>query len=217
MGGSGWRSGRGRRGSAAHAPVPLARRLVGVRGAVIAPLVSPVRDAREGRAHGRPVARAHGGEDHARDVGQAREALAQGFRGRCRGEARLDQAREHVAVPVNGPPQVPGVAIDPHGHRGAGPRVAGVRPPPPGRGVPLAELPAPPPDRLGGHAHAALGAAFRPIAIAAGAAERQPHGRAADFRWEAAAFVAGELPLAMPMLYSPRAYRQRARQIVIPD
>jgi len=64
-----------RRLEPAHAPFPLARRLVRILGAVIQPFVAAMLDAREYLSPGRIIARQFVGDDDARDVFEALEQV----------------------------------------------------------------------------------------------------------------------------------------------
>jgi len=158
----------------------------------VQPFVSPVSDARQGRAAGRPVARARIREHHPWHRRQALEPPTQEFRGGGLVATRPHEKVEAVPVPIDGPPQV----VRRPSARDEGlvpvPRIA--RPGPPSAeavGVGLAEVQAPVANRLVGDDHAALGQPLRHVAIAEREAAVPPHGVADDRGREPVALVAG--------------------------
>lgn len=141
-----------------HAPLPLARRLVGMFRAVIQVPVLAVLFTGPHVACGRAITPQSVREDDPRHIRQPPEHPAEQRLRRHRVAATLHQDIEPVAVLIHGPPQVVTVALDRESDLVHVPRVSRPkRPAAPCMGVRLPERPAPIPHRRRGQDHAALG------------------------------------------------------------
>jgi len=205
-GGNGRRWGRRRPGSAGRAPAlrtgaaaARARRLVSMLGAVVRPRVPPVPHPRGRHAPGRAVAGALIRDRHARRVCRLLAQVAPGARGRRLVAPRRDAESEHVALPVDRPPQGVPHPVDADAHLVALPVGTGRRRPLPERsGGPLAARPAPLPDGFGGQHDAPLGERRLDRPVAEREAAGPPHGVRADRGRQPVALVAGDTRLLLP-------------------
>ena len=177
---------------APHPALPRACRLVRMLGAVSAPRVSAMRDAREDVPSCGSVARQRVGADHPRHIGATFERRAQGFRGGPLVAPGLHADSAHLPVPVDRPPASVLHAIDRDEDRVAVPRVTRLGPPTAhGLRVDRPERVAPPAHRLVGQEHPARGQQLRHVAVAQGTTAVQPHGVTEDRGREPLAVVGG--------------------------
>jgi len=178
--------------AAPHPALPRACRLVRMLGAVSAPRVSALLDAREDVPSCGSVARQRVGDHHARHIGETFEQRAPGFRGGPLVAPGLHEDSEHLPVLVDRPPASVRRAIDRDEDRVAVPLVTRRGPPTAhGSRVDRPERVAPLAHRLVGQEHPARGQQLRHVAVAQGTTAVPPHGVTAD-RWrEPLAFVGG--------------------------
>lgn len=166
---------------AAHRPFSLPRWLVRVFGAVVQPFMAAMVHARHDLLVGCLVATQLVGDQYARDILAAFEHLAEELLGRGVVPAALHEDIQHIAVLINGTPQVRRLAVDRQKDLIQVPLVAGL-----GAataqsvGILLPERQTPLADRFVGHDHAAFGQQFFDIAVAQGKAEIEPHRMADD-------------------------------------
>jgi hypothetical protein len=132
------------RREALHPPFSLARRLVGVLGAVVQVAMLPMLDTGQEVPLRRAVAFQLIGDEHPWYVGQALEQLPEELLGRMLIPPTLHQNIEHLAVLIHGPPEVMSLATDREEHLVEVPLVAGSGVPPSELvGIRLAKFPAP--------------------------------------------------------------------------
>ena len=181
-----------RRREPAQAPLPLPCRLMGVLRAVVQALTLSMLDARQHVVSRRPVAGELVGDHHPRDVSQPGEQLPEEARGGARIAPRLPEDIEHRALVTARPPQGVCPAADAQEHLVEVPRVPRSGSPTAHRvGLRLAELQAPPADRLVGDDRPPLGQQFLRVAVAAREVEVAPDGVADDLGREAVTGVGG--------------------------
>jgi hypothetical protein len=99
-----------------YAPLPLARRLMRVLGAVVEIAVLPMLDTGQDFPLRRAIALELVRDGHPWHIGQALEQLAEELLGGGLVPARLDQDIEDVAVLIHGPPQIVAGTIDGEEH-----------------------------------------------------------------------------------------------------
>ena len=173
-----------------HASFPLARRLVGVFGAVVEIAMLAMLHARPHLPLGGTIAFEFIRADHPWHIGQSLEQLAEEFLRGMLVPPTLHEGIEDVALLIHRPLQIVAFTIDGEEHFIQVPRIPGPGPPTSELiGIRLAELPAPLADGFVGDDDSTGKQQLFDIPIAQAEAVIQPHAVADDLGRETGVFI----------------------------
>jgi hypothetical protein len=164
-----------------HGTFPLTGGLMGIFGAIIQVSVLPMLHTGEDLPFGCAIARQLIGDDHSGNIRQPFEELPEELLGGVRVAPPLHQDIEHVAILVDGAPEIVPLPVNGEKDFIQVPLVARLGPAPAKPiGVGLSKLPAPIPYRFMRHRDTTFGHEFLDIAVTEGKAVVQPHTVAND-------------------------------------
>jgi hypothetical protein len=173
-----------------HAPFALARRLMGVLGAIIEIAVLPMFHARQELSLGGSITLQLIRDDDPRSILASFEELAEEFLRGLLVPPALHQDIEDVAVLIDRPPEIMMVTLDCQKDLIQMPLITSLGTPAPQLiGIRLAELPAPLPDGFVRHHDPAGEQELFDITVAEAEPVVQPHAMADDLGWKPMMFV----------------------------